>query len=255
MRVVFVIGHDQRRGIGRRVQDAGGEVKQARGDLGHGHGRGGEQKADGLMGFGVEAEEGGGDLVGAEGGVVAVTRHLPLAGTGQAVRIDGEQAARKVAAGTTQATQGELQFLRLLHGMGLEQIVQAGIGDDKGQAVEEFEALLAEGAGAAKVHHSERGLMHELQGEAGGKVGGGRPGPGGEQVPGSQAQVLGRQQPEADQIAGNLIRQELADAAFEAVGIDLFPPILAQGAKGLQFHGGTLGVELIEFFFAARTEQ
>jgi hypothetical protein len=47
----------------------------------------------------------------------------------------------------------------------------------------------------------------------------------------------------------------LADAAFEAAGIDLFPPIFAQGAKGLQFHGGTLGVELIEFFFAARTEQ
>jgi hypothetical protein len=47
----------------------------------------------------------------------------------------------------------------------------------------------------------------------------------------------------------------LADAAFEAAGIDLFPPIFAQGGKGFQFHEGTLGVELIEFFFAARTEQ
>jgi hypothetical protein len=45
----------------------------------------------------------------------------------------------------------------------------------------------------------------------------------------------------------------LADAAFETAGIDFFPAISAQGAKGLQFHGGALGVELIEFFFAART--
>ena len=205
------------------------------------------------MGFGVEAEEGGGDFVGADGGVVAVTGHLPFAGTGQAVGIDGQQATLKVAAGTTQATQGELQFFRLLHGMGGEQIVQAGIGHDEGQAVEEFEALLAEGAGGTKVHHAERGLVHELQGQAGRKVGGGRPGPRREQVPGSQAQVFGRQQPEAHEVAGDFIGQELADAAFEAAGIEFFPAISAQGAKALQFHGGALGVERIEFFFAART--
>lgn len=97
--------------------------------------------------------------------------------------------------------------------------------------------------------------MHELQGQAGRKVGGGRPGPTREQVPGSQAQVFGGQQPEAHQVAGNLIRQELADAAFEAAGIDFFPAISAQGAKGLEFYGRALGMELVEFFFAARTEQ
>ena len=108
---------------------------------------------------------------------------------------------------------------------------------------------------AREVHHAESGLAHELQGQAGREVGGGRPSPTREQIPGSQAQVFGGQQPEADQVTGNLIRQELADAAFEAAGIELFPAILADGTKGLQFHGGTLGVELIEFFFAARTEQ
>jgi hypothetical protein len=30
---------------------------------------------------------------------------------------------------------------------------------------------------------------------------------------------------------------------------------LADGAKGFHFYGGTLGVELIEFFFAAQTER
>ena len=74
------------------------------------------------MSFGVEAEEGGRDLIGAEGGVVPVTRHLALAGAGQAVRIEGEQATLDLAAGTTQAAQGELQFFRLLNGMGLKQI-------------------------------------------------------------------------------------------------------------------------------------
>jgi hypothetical protein len=66
--------------------------------------------------------------------------------------------------------------------------------------------------------------------------------------------VLRRQQPEADQITGNLIGQELADAAFDAEVVELFPAVLADGSKGLQLQGGTLGVELIEFFFASRTE-
>jgi hypothetical protein len=164
------------------------------------------------------------------------------------VRVEGQQAALKVAAGTTEATQGELQFFRLRNGMGLKQIVNTLIGSDKGQAVEEFEALLGEGAGGTEVHDAQGGLVHELQGQAGGEVGGGGAGPAAEQIPGSQAQVFGQQQPEANQIAGNLIGQELADAAFEAEVIELFPAILADGSKGLYFHGGTLGVELIEFF-------
>jgi hypothetical protein len=62
-------------------------VKQGRRDLRDRHGRGGETEADWLMGFGVEAEEGGGDPVGAEGGVITLTRHLPFAGARQAVRV------------------------------------------------------------------------------------------------------------------------------------------------------------------------
>jgi len=94
-----------------------------------------------------------------------------------------------------------------------------------------------------------------LQGQAGGEVGRRGSGPAGEQIPGSQAQVLGYEQPEADQVAGNLIGQELADAAFDAEVIELFPAIFADGSIGFQLHGGTLGVELIEFFFAAQTER
>jgi hypothetical protein len=45
----------------------------------------------------------------------------------------------------------------------------------------------------------------------------------------------------------------LADAAFDAEGIELFPTVAAHAAKGFQFEGGTLGVEGIKFFFAGRT--
>ena len=48
--------------------------------------------------------------------------------------------------------------------------------------------------------------------------------------------MFGSQQPEAEQVAGNLIRQELADAAFEAAGIDFSPVISVQGAKGFECH-------------------
>jgi hypothetical protein len=65
--------------------------------------------------------------------------------------------------------------------------------------------------------------------------------------------VLGCQQPKTDQVAGNLIRQQLANAAFDAELIELFAPIFSQGPKGLQLQGSPLRVELIEFFFGVRT--
>jgi len=129
------------------------------------------------------------------------------------------------------------------------------IGSDKGQTIEEFEAFLGQGAGGTEVHDSQGGFMSELQGQAGGEVGRGGSGPAAEQIPGTQAQVFGYEQPEADQITGDLIGQELADAAFDAEVVELFAAILADGSKGFQLHGGTLGVELIEFFFAVRTAQ
>lgn len=252
---MFVIGHDQGFGIGCRIQDACGEAEQAWGDLGDGHGGGGEQETERLMHFGIEAEEGGRNLVGADGGVIAITRHLAFAGAGQAVRIDGEQATLEVAPGATQATQGELQFFGVGNGMGVEQLVNTLIGSHKGQAIEEFEALLTEGAGGTEVHHPEGGFMGQLQGQAGGEIGGRGIRPAAEQIPSSQAQVFRGQQPEADQIAGNLIGQQLADAALDGEVIEPFAPVSAEGSEGFHFHPGTLRMELIEFFFAARTEQ
>jgi hypothetical protein len=45
----------------------------------------------------------------------------------------------------------------------------------------------------------------------------------------------------------------LADAAFDAEVIQFFAPIFSQGSMGFHFHDRALGVELVEFFFEART--
>jgi hypothetical protein len=65
--------------------------------------------------------------------------------------------------------------------------------------------------------------------------------------------VFGSQQPEAGHVAGNFIRQQLADAAFDAEAIDFFAPVFSQSSKGFQFDRRALRVELIEFFFGVRT--
>jgi hypothetical protein len=120
--------------------------------------------------------------------VIAVTGHLPFAGAQQAVGVSCQEAAWEVAAGTTQATEGDLPRLRILHGRGLKQIVNTLIGSDQGQTIEELEAFWGQGAGGTEVHDSQGSFMSELQGQAGGEVGRGGSGPAAEPIPGSQAQ-------------------------------------------------------------------
>ncbi len=250
---VLVIGNDQGFGFRHGIQDESGEVKQARRHLSHRHGRGGQEETDWLMGFGVEAEEGRRDLVGADGGIVPVAWHLPLAGTGQAMRVDGQQATLKVATGPPEATEGKLKFFCLPDGMRHEQIVNALIRDNKGEAVEEFESFLAERTSGSHMNDSESRFVNQLQSHAGGQARGRASSPACQQVPGSQAQVFGCQQPEPDQIARNLIGQQLADAALDAEAIEFFAPVFSESSMGLQLDDRALGMELIEFFFAART--
>ena len=137
--------------------------------------------------------------------------------------------------------------------MGQQKIVNALIGNNKRQAVEEFKALLAESPGGSKVHNSQSGFVNKLHGHAGRKFCWRGPGPVCQQIPSAQAQVFGCQQPEADKVSRNLISQQLADAAFDAEMIESFVPIFSQGSKGLQFHRGTLRMKLEEFFFGVRT--
>jgi hypothetical protein len=129
------------------------------------------------------------------------------------------------------------------------------IGSHKRQAVKNLEALLAQTTGRAKMHHPQGGFVNQLQRQTSGKLARGWAGPARQQIPGAQTQVFRSQQPQADKVARDLIGQQLTDAAFDAEGGDLFSTISSQRAKGLDFHDWTLGVELIEFFFAIQTGQ
>ena len=249
---MFVIGNDQGSGICRWVQDQRGKTKEARGHLIDGHRGGAEHKTDRLMAFGIEAEESVRDLVRAYCLIVPVARHLTFTRAGQTVRVDGQEATWKVAAGPTDAAQGELKVFGVRNGMGEQQIVNALIGGHEGQAIEEFEALLTEGSRGSQVHNAQGGFVDQLHRHAGGKVGWGGAGPACYQIPGAQAQVFRSQQPEANKVSGNLIRQQLADAAFDAEVIVLFAPILSKGAMGFHLYDRALRMELVEFFFEAR---
>ena len=70
------------------------------------------------------------------------------------MRIDGKQAASEMTAGPAKTSQGELELFAILNGMGHQQIVHALIGNNEGQAIQKFEAFLAESPGGAHVHNA-----------------------------------------------------------------------------------------------------
>lgn len=99
---------------------------------------------------------------------------------------------------------------------------------------------------------TQGGFMHQLQGQARLDLGAGLTTPAAQQVPGAQAQMLGQQQPQPDQIAGDLVGQQLTDAAFQAGGIAGFTARAFLGALGVDGEL-TLGPALVEFFFEGRS--
>lgn len=201
----------------------------------------------------VETEEGLGDFVGFDGSVVAVTRHLALARAVEAVGVDGEQLPAQVSPGATQAAQGELERLGLRDGVSRKQVVDGLIRSYERQAVEQIESLLSEAPGGAKVADPQGRFVDQLQRETGRKICWGRAGPLFQQVPCPEAQMFGDEQPEAHEVAGYLIGQQLTDAAFDAYGIGGFAAVFPPGPEGLQHDRRPERMELIEFFFGVRS--
>ena len=126
---------------------------------------------------------------------------------------------------------------------------------DKRKAIQNFKSLLGQATGGAQMQNSQQGFMDQLQGQTRGKVGRRWASPLLQNIPSTQTQVLGSQKPKTDEVAGNLIGQQLADAAFDAEMIDCLVPIFSVGAKGFQFYRRSLRIELIEFFFEGQTGQ
>jgi hypothetical protein len=105
----------------------------------------------------------------------------------------------------------------------------------------------------AQTVDAERRLVHQMQGHA-------RPerlalalAPGAEQIPGSQAQMLGSQEPNSDLVARNFVGQQLANFSLEAGRIARLKEFLTAGALRLDLLGCRSRARGVEFFFANRS--
>lgn len=202
--------------------------------------------------MGVEGEEGLGHFDRLGMVIVALPTHLSFAGAGQAMGIDRQEAPGKVAGGAADVPQGALETLGFEDRMVVQEFMDGPIAGREGQAVEHLEAALAEGPLAADAGDAEGGFVDKLQGESGLHVIPGDPAPTAQKVPGSQAKMLGNQQPQADQVSADLVGQKLANPALEAAGITRFGFDSRGGALGLQSGTIDLRAIAIEFFFAGR---
>ena len=229
---VFGVGEDEGRAAGG-VEDPLGQVEQFGSGLGDGACRGADGESQGLGGLDVETEEG---LSGFEGlGLVLVLSpdHLALGIAAQPVGVDGQQISLEVSAGASDLTEGDLELLGLGDGVGVEQVVDGLVGGDEGESVGEFEPFLGEGAGLADAGHAQGGLVNELQSQAGFDAAVGLSAPAADQVPGSETEVFGNEQPDPQEGSRNLVGQQLPDAPFEAVGVARFVAATGFGALGL----------------------
>ena len=95
--------------------------------------------------------------------------------------------------------------------------------------------------------------MDQLQGQTRLDLGGVLAGPAQEQVPGSQAQVFGDQQPDAEQVAGDLITEQLPNRSLDAGGIGRFDPTGFFRALGVDQRWLWGGKWDVEFFFEGRS--
>jgi hypothetical protein len=167
------------------------------------------------------------------------------------MRINGQELTLKVAPSSADTTQCVLERFCLLDRMRVQQVMNALIGSNKRHAIEDFESFLSQAAGGAKMYDSQRCFVNKLHAKACGELAGGGAGPLLQKIPGAKAQVFWSQQPKADQIAGDFICQQLADAAFDADDVDFLAAIFPGGAERLDLHRRSLRVELVEFFFEA----
>ena len=76
-----------------------------------------------------------------------------------------------------------------------------------------------------------------------------------EQIPGSQAQMFGNQQPEAQEATRDFERQALADLAFQTQRLDFFDDRSLAAVLGGQADRGLPRIQGVEFFFAGRSRR
>jgi hypothetical protein len=96
--------------------------------------------------------------------------------------------------------------------------------------------------------------VNELESQARFQMRVGLSGPASEQVPGSEAKVLGDQQPDSHQGSRNLLGQQLAEASLQALGIAGFRAATGFGSLGLdRGQGSEFRASGVQFFFEGRS--
>jgi hypothetical protein len=204
------------------------------------------------MGIDIENKEDLGDFGGLVGSTWAMAAHLAFALAPYAMRIESQNATGKMVTGETHFGQSDLEILGIGDGMFVQEFVHSDITGQKGKPIGQFEALLAQGAALTDAGGTKGRLMHELQGEPRLDAFAGLSRPALQQVPGSQAEMFGDQEPETDQVAADLVGQELAQAAFDATRIARLGSDACGSALGLE-KGFGIRTVAIEFFFVSRT--
>ncbi len=204
------------------------------------------------MGVGIDGEEGLGHFGRFRVIIIALARHLPLAGAADAMGIDGQESSGKMTGGAAEVTEGPLHALGIVHRVFGEQLMDGAITGQKGQAVEQFKAALAQGALAADAGQTQRRLMHQLHRQARLDAVGAPAGPGVQEIPGAQTKVFGDQQPQADEITADLVGQQWTNTPFEAARIAGLGFDAGGGALGLQARGFGVRAIAVEFFFVGR---
>jgi hypothetical protein len=130
--------------------------------------------------------------------------------------------------------------------------VNGAISCQKGEAVGQFKDVLVRGAPVPQAGRAQSRFVDQLQRQARLDTIGPLRRPRADQVPGTQPEQFGGKQPDAGQVAHDLVGEELAHSPFDA------PWIAREGSRprlgGLRLQGW-LGVRAvaIKFFFEDRT--
>lgn len=91
--------------------------------------------------------------------------HLPFGVAGHAVRVHRQKFAAKMTSRPAQLAQGDLHFPSFQDGMTVQQIMDGGVGGNKGQAVGQLEALLRERASMAVGTQAQGRFIDQVQGQ------------------------------------------------------------------------------------------
>ena len=169
-----------------------------------------------------------------------------------AMGIDGQHPALKMARGATHLAQSDLQPLAVSDSSSAEKFVDGRVAGEEGKAVSQFEDLLVQAAAKPHARDAKRRLVDQLQSQTRFDAFRALRGPAAYQVPGSQAEQFGDKQPQPGQVSHDLVGEQLPHASLDAFRVARYR--LGAFLGGLCFDGGlSIRSVAIEFFFEGRT--